>query len=59
VSEPVVRGISQEHLAQMVGTTRSRINYFMNKFRKLGFVTYSSKAGLTVHRGLRAVTLRD
>jgi CRP-like cAMP-binding protein len=59
LSEPVVRGISQEHLAQMVGTTRSRINYFMNKFRKLGFVTYNSKAGLTVHRGLRAVTLRE
>jgi CRP-like cAMP-binding protein len=58
-SEPVVRGLSQEHLAQMVGTTRSRINYFMNKFRKLGFVTYNSKAGLTVHRGLRAVTLRE
>jgi CRP-like cAMP-binding protein len=59
VSEPVVRGISQEHLAQMVGTTRSRINFFMNKFRKLGYVTYSNRTGLTVHRGLRAVTLRD
>ena len=59
VSEPVVRGISQEHLAQMVGTTRSRINFFMNKFRKLGYVTYNSKAGMTVHRSLRAVTLRD
>lgn len=59
VSEPVVRGISQEHLAQMVGTTRSRINYFMNKFRKLGFVTYSAKTGLTVHRSLRNVTQRD
>ncbi len=59
VSEPVVRGISQEHLAQMVGTTRSRINFFMNKFRKLGYVTYNSRAGLTVHRSLRAVTLRD
>ena len=59
VSEPVVRGISQEHLAQMVGTTRSRINFFMNKFRKLGYVTYNSKAGMTVHRSLRSVTLRD
>jgi len=58
-SEPVVRGISQEHLAQMVGTTRSRINVFMNKFKKLGYVTYSSQAGMMVHRGLRAVTLRD
>ena len=59
VSEPVVRGISQEHLAQMIGTTRSRINFFMNRFRKLGYVTYNSKAGMTVHRTLRAVTLRD
>lgn len=59
MSEPVVRGISQEHLAQMVGTTRSRINFFMNKFRKLGYVTYSSKAGMMVHRSLRSVTLRD
>ena len=59
VSEPVVRGISQEHLAQMVGTTRSRINLFMNKFRKLGYITYSSQAGIIVHRALRAVTLRD
>jgi CRP/FNR family transcriptional regulator, cyclic AMP receptor protein len=59
VSEPVVRGISQEHLAQMVGTTRSRINFFMNKFRKLGYVTYNAKAGLIVHRSLRSVTLRD
>lgn len=59
VSEPVVRGISQEHLAQMIGTTRSRINFFMNRFRELGYVTYSSKAGMTVHRSLRSVTLRD
>ena len=59
VSEPVVRGVSQEHLAQMIGTTRSRINFFMNRFRKLGYVTYNAKAGLTVHRSLRSVTLRD
>jgi CRP/FNR family cyclic AMP-dependent transcriptional regulator len=58
ISEPVVRGISQEHLAQMVGTTRSRINYFMNKFRKLGYVTYDAKVGMIVHRSLRTVTLR-
>jgi len=55
-TETVVAGINQEHLAQMVGTTRSRINHFMNKFRKLGFIDYSNEAGLTVHRGLlRAV----
>ena len=55
----VVAGITQEHLAQMVGTTRSRINYFMNKFRTLGFIDYSGEAGLTVHRGLRSVVLRS
>lgn len=55
-TETVVAGINQEHLAQMVGTTRSRVNRFMNKFRKLGFIEYSNEAGLTVHRGLlRAV----
>ena len=58
-TETVVAGINQEHLAQMVGTTRSRINHFMNKFRKLGFIDYSSEAGLTVHRGLRSVILHD
>ena len=57
-TETVASGISQEHLAQMVGTTRSRINLFMNKFRKLGFVGYSNDADLTVHRGLLSV-LRD
>jgi CRP-like cAMP-binding protein len=58
-SETVVHGINQEHLAQMVGTTRSRINHFMNKFRKLGFIDYSGETGLTVHRGLRSVVLHD
>ncbi len=58
-SETVVAGISQEHLAQMVGTTRSRINFFMNRFRKLGLIDYSAEAGLTVHRGLRSVLLAD
>lgn len=57
-TETVAPGISQEHLAQMVGTTRSRINLFMNRFRKRGFIDYSSGAGLTVHRGLLSV-LRD
>lgn len=58
-TETVVAGINQEHLAQMVGTTRSRINYFMNKFRKLGFIDYNTEAGLTVHRGLLSVVRRD
>jgi CRP/FNR family cyclic AMP-dependent transcriptional regulator len=54
-TETVVAGINQEHLAQMVGTTRSRINVFMNRFRKRGFIDYSADAGLTVHRGLLSV----
>lgn len=58
-SETVVAGVNQEHLAQMVGTTRSRINHFMNKFRKLGFIDYNNDDGLTVHRGLRSVILND
>jgi CRP-like cAMP-binding protein len=58
-TETVVAGINQEHLAQMVGTTRSRINYFMNKFRKLGFIAYSGEAELTVRRGLLGVLARD
>ena len=58
-TETVVAGINQEHLAQMVGTTRSRINHFMNKFRKLGFIDYNTESGLTVHRGLRSVIVRD
>jgi CRP-like cAMP-binding protein len=58
-TETVVAGINQEHLAQMVGTTRSRINHFMNKFRKLGFIAYNSEDGLTVHRGLLSVVRQD
>jgi CRP-like cAMP-binding protein len=58
-TETVVAGVNQEHLAQMVGTTRSRINLFMNRFRKRGFIEYNNnEAGLTVHRGLLSV-LRD
>ena len=58
-SETVVNGINQEHLAQMVGTTRSRINLFMNRFRKLGYITYDGEASLTVHKGLRTVVLEE
>jgi CRP-like cAMP-binding protein len=57
-TETVLPGINQEHLAQMVGTTRSRVSHFMNKFRKLGFINYSSGA-LTVHSGLLSVVLND
>ena len=58
-SETVHRGFNQEHLAQMVGTTRSRVSHFMNKFRKLGFVDYNGKGALTVHSGLLSVVLHD
>jgi len=56
--EPVVPQISQETLAQMVGTTRSRVSLFMNKFRKLGFVHYDD-GGLQVHSSLLSVVLHD
>jgi CRP-like cAMP-binding protein len=55
--EPVVPKISQEMLAEMVGTTRSRISFFMNKFRKLGFVDYNG--GLEVHSSLLHIVLHD
>jgi CRP/FNR family transcriptional regulator, cyclic AMP receptor protein len=57
-SEAILPGISQESLAQMVGTTRSRVSHFMNKFRKLGFIEYSDSR-LTVNSGLVSVVLTD
>ena len=54
----VVPKISQETLAEMVGTTRSRVSFFMNKFRKLGFIDYDG-AGLTVHSSLINVVVHD
>jgi len=53
--ESVVPGITQGALAQMIGTTRSRVNLFMNKFKKLGFISYNG--GLTVNSGLLSVLL--
>jgi len=58
-AEPVLPRVSQDDLAQMVGTTRSRVSYFMNKFRKLGFIDYGDQGGLTVHSGLLSVVLHD
>jgi CRP/FNR family transcriptional regulator, cyclic AMP receptor protein len=55
--EPVIAKISQETLAEMVGTTRSRVSYFMNKFRKLGFIEYNGD--LKVHNSLLNVVLHD
>ena len=57
-TETVVPGINQENLAQMVGTTRSRISHFMNKFRKLGFIDYNS-GKMVVHSGLLSVVQDD
>ena len=58
-SEPVLPEVSQDSLAQMVGTTRSRVSHFMNKFRKLGFIDYGNSDGLTVHSSLLSVVLHD
>ena len=55
--EPVIPKVSQETLAAMVGTTRSRVSYFMNRFRKMGFIHYNG--GLNVHSALLTVVLRD
>ena len=56
-SEPVIPRISQETLAEMVGTTRPRVNFFLNKFRKLGLIDYNG--GLKVHNSLLSVVLHD
>jgi CRP/FNR family cyclic AMP-dependent transcriptional regulator len=53
----VLPRLSQETLAEMVGTTRSRVNFFMNKFRKLGFIDYNGR--LTVHSALLSIVLYD
>jgi CRP-like cAMP-binding protein len=53
----VLPAISQEVLAEMVGTTRSRVNFFMNKFRRLGFIEYNGE--LRIHRSLLTVVLHD
>jgi CRP-like cAMP-binding protein len=55
--ETVVPQVSQETLAEMVGTTRSRVNFFMNKFRKLGFIDYNGK--LKVYSSLLSVVLHE
>jgi CRP/FNR family transcriptional regulator, cyclic AMP receptor protein len=55
--EPVIAKISQETLAEMIGTTRSRVSFFMNKFRKLGFIKYNG--GIEVHSSLLNVVLHD
>ena len=55
--EPILAKVSRETLAEMIGTTRSRVSFFMNKFRRLGFVTYNGH--LEVHSSLLSVVLHD
>jgi len=59
VSDMLVPRLSQETLAEMVGTTRSRINFFMNRFRKRGFIHYDTGKNLQVHSSLLTVVLND
>ena len=55
--EPLIAKVSQETLAEMIGTTRSRVSFFMNKFRKLGFISYNGT--MEVHSSLLSVVLHD
>jgi CRP-like cAMP-binding protein len=55
--EPIIAKISQETLAEMIGTTRSRVSHFMNKFRQMGFIDYNGH--LEVHSSLLSVVLSD
>jgi CRP/FNR family cyclic AMP-dependent transcriptional regulator len=57
VLQPVAIELSQETLAEMIGTTRSRVSFFMNKFRKLGFISYNGK--IEVHNSLLTAVLND
>jgi CRP/FNR family transcriptional regulator, cyclic AMP receptor protein len=55
--EPIIAKVSQETLAEMVGTTRSRVSYFMNKFRKLGLIDYNGR--IEIHTSLLNVVLHE
>jgi CRP/FNR family transcriptional regulator, cyclic AMP receptor protein len=59
VSEMSMPRLSQETLAEMVGTTRSRVSFFMNRFRKLGFINYDVGDNLHVHSSLLNIILHD
>ena len=58
-SEPVLPNVSQSDLAEMVGTTRSRVSHFMNRFRKHGFIDYGDGGGLKVNSSLLSVVLHE
>jgi CRP-like cAMP-binding protein len=55
--EPILAKVSQETLAEMIGSTRSRVSFFMNKFRKLGLIDYNGS--IEIHSSLLNVVLRD
>jgi CRP/FNR family transcriptional regulator, cyclic AMP receptor protein len=55
--EILIPKVSQETLAEMIGTTRSRVSFFMNRFRKLGFIEYDGGSGLQVHSSLLNIVL--
>ena len=55
--KPIIAKLSQETLAEMIGTTRARVSFFMNKFRKLGYIDYNGK--LEIHNSLLNVVLYD
>jgi CRP/FNR family cyclic AMP-dependent transcriptional regulator len=57
--ETVIPKMSQEMLAEMIGTTRSRVSFFLNRFRKLGFIDYHGGSGLQVHSSLLNIVLHD
>jgi CRP/FNR family cyclic AMP-dependent transcriptional regulator len=59
VPETLIANISQETLAEMIGTTRSRVSFFMNRFRKLGFIDYRGGDDLQVHSSLLNIVLHD
>lgn len=56
---PVIAKMSQETLAEMIGTTRSRVSFFLNRFRELGFIDYNGGTGMQVHSSLVSVVLHD
>jgi CRP/FNR family cyclic AMP-dependent transcriptional regulator len=57
--ETLIPQMSQETLAEMIGTTRSRVSFFMNRFREMGFIDYDTGSGLRVHSSLLGVVLHD
>jgi CRP/FNR family cyclic AMP-dependent transcriptional regulator len=59
IPETVIPKVSQETLAEMIGTTRSRVSFFMNRFRKLGFIDYHAGDALQVHSSLLNIVLHD